>query len=37
MPTKGTTGEERFPPIDDYGMLADGEVLALVASSGAVE
>jgi len=37
MPTKGTTGEERFPPIEDFGMLADGEVLALVASSGAVE
>ena len=26
-----------FPPIEDYGMLSDGEVLALVAASGSVE
>ncbi|HSK96503.1 MAG TPA: trehalase-like domain-containing protein, partial [Euzebyales bacterium] len=31
------TATGRFPPIEDYGVLADGEVLALVASSGAVE
>ena len=26
-----------FPPIEDYAMLSDGEVLALVAASGNVE
>lgn len=32
-----TNNADRFPPIEDYGMLSDGKVLALVASSGSVE
>ena len=37
MAPSSTTSAKSFPPIEDYGMLADGEVLALVASSGTVE
>jgi alpha,alpha-trehalase len=34
---RASNDRERFPPIEDYGMLSDGEVIALVASSGSVE
>jgi len=37
MPATAPSAAGNFPPIEEYGLLADGEVLALVASNGAIE